>query len=63
MGGNNYTNESAAGFPLANKLLGANIFLLEGYRSILDAECADIPISIKPLIISVSARHGKESGQ
>ena len=43
------TDERAAGFPLAYKLLGANIFLLECHRTVLDAECADISISIEPL--------------
>lgn len=47
------TNERAADFPLAYKLLGANIFLLEGHRTVLDAECADISISIEPLIYQV----------
>ena len=60
MGRKSHTNERAARFPLANKLLGANIFLLEGHRPILDAERADIPISVEPLIISMSKRHGKE---
>ena len=51
MGSERHTNERAACFPLAYKLLGADIFLLKDHRPVLDAECADISISIEPLVI------------
>jgi hypothetical protein len=51
MGWKGRTNERATCFSLAYKLFGANIFLLEGHSAIFDPKCADISISIEPLII------------
>jgi hypothetical protein len=51
MGWKGHTNERATCFSLAYKLFGANIFLLEGHSAIFDPKCADISISIEPLII------------